>query len=119
MLGGKTCMKGLEPDLQAAESSVRHFERVLALTKHLATRGIAIRGHEYEPHFFGMWKIVAGSFPHRYQFLWDARDQILTISEASFNEFGSQDGDWKPYGERSIDARHGADPFKYVQEFFE
>lgn len=108
----------LEPDLQVSESSVRHFERVLALAKHLAARGIAVRGHEYNPHFFGMWKIVAGSFNYRYQFLWDDREQILTISEASFGEFGNQDADWKPCGEKNIDARQGADPFKHIQEFF-
>ena len=111
-------MKKLPPDPREAEASVRHFERVLTLTKHFAARGIAVRGHEYYPHFFGMWKIIAGSFEHRYQFLWDAREQILSISDASFGEFGGQDKEWKPYGERSIDARNGEDPLKYVQEFF-
>ena len=89
------------------------------MAKHLASRGVAVRQHEYDPHFFGMWKIVAGTFEHRFQFIWDAREQILTISEASFGEFGSQQADWQAYGERSIDARQGADPFKYVEEFFD
>lgn len=105
--------------MKQCEASIQHFESVLALSKQLATRGIAIREHDYAPHFFGMWKIVAGSFEHRYQFLWDDRDQFLTISEASFGEFGSREADWKELSSRFIDARHGEDPFKHVQQYFE
>jgi len=111
-------MKPHAQDMNQCETSIRHFECVLALSKRLATRGIAIRGHEYDPHFFGMWKIVAGSFDHRYQFLWDARDQILTISEASFGKFGGQEADWMELAERCVDARHGGDPYKHVEEYF-
>lgn len=106
-----------ESDSRDAEASVRHFERVLELTKHLAAKGVVVRGHEYAPHFFGMWKIVAGSIEHRYQFIWDARDQVLSVSEATFGSLGSQAGNWRPCGELTIDARRGADPFKYVEEF--
>jgi hypothetical protein len=112
-------MKSQAPDSKEGEASVRHFERVLALTKNLAVRGVAVRGHEYYPHFFGMWKIIAGSFEHRYQFLRDARDQILCISEASFDEFGNELADWKKVAEREINARQGADPFRHVEQYFE
>lgn len=111
-------MKSMKPDMRQCETSNRHFERILALAKQLANRGIAVRGHEYYPHFFGMWMIIAGSFEHRYRFLWDDRDQILTISEASFDEFGNQDTDWKELADRYVDARHGEDPFKHVDVYF-
>jgi hypothetical protein len=94
-----------------------HFESVLKLTRALAEFGVAIRGHEYYPHFFGMWMLIAGSFRHTYRFLWDDRDQVLTVSEAKFEEFGNQEGDWREVLEEVIDRRHGADPFAFVENY--
>jgi hypothetical protein len=103
---------------QPGTNHIKHFERMLLLARGLDALGVSICGHEYDPHFFGMWKVIAGSFDHRYQFLWDDRDQVLTVSEGFFGEFGSQEGDWKQIREIGIDARKGADPFKYVEDFF-
>lgn len=116
MLGTCAFQMKSKPNGQA-EDSIAHFQQVLELAHALASRGVAIRGHEYDPHFFGMWKIVAGSFEHRFQFLWDDRDQVLTICEAEFQEFGNSSPDWAEIEERIIDRRSRANPFAYIDEF--
>ena len=110
-------MKPAKSAPEECESSVKHFKRVLALAENLASLGIRIRGHHYEPHFFGMWEIIAGSFNQRWKFLWDDRDQILFISKATFNEFGSIENDWIKISDEDIDARRGVDPFLFVERF--
>lgn len=118
-LGSTPTMKPPPSTTHDCEASAQHFSRMEKVARHLANRAMAIRGYEYYPHFFGMWKIEAGSFDRRFQFLWDGREQTLTISEGVFEEFGKIVGDWKLVFEEVIDARHGADPFSHVEHFFD
>jgi hypothetical protein len=105
-----------EPNLY--EMATAHFGRVLLLAKRLREARVDIHRHEYDPHFCGMWKIIAGSNRHRFLFIWDGRNQVLTIQESFFSPLGSWEGDWKELRKVSNDVRNGADPFKCVEGFF-
>jgi hypothetical protein len=95
-----------------------HFERLLSLTRHLGDMGVDIHGHEYDPHFSETWKIIAGSYRHRFQFRWDGNVHVLTVSEAFFDILGSWESNWKELRKVDIDVSNGGDPFKYVNDFF-
>ena len=97
---------------------VAHFDRVVSLAKRLMEGGTDIHYHEYDPHFFETWQIIAGSYRHRFQFIWNGRNQILTIGEAFFGKLGSLEGDWKRLRELVIDAKNGVDPIQYLVAFF-
>jgi len=99
-----------------SDMAIRHFERVLLLAGKLASRGISIYEHKFDPLFFGSWYLVAGTRHHRFKFFWDGRDECFTVERSSFPD-GSFRGDWQRVTDHSVDARHGADPFQYVEEF--
>ena len=98
---------------------IAHFERLLLLAKQLGDIGVDIHGHEYDPHFSETWKIIAGSYRHRFQFRWDGNVCVLTVSEAFFDILGASEGNWKELRKVHIDVSIGAvAPFKYVNDFF-
>ena len=101
------------------QRSIKHFERMLKVANHWADNNIEIREHEYAPYFFGMWKVIAGNSEHRYQFVWDAREQELSIDDARFGNHGQQLTEWESYGMRKIDTRNGEDPFDFLIRFFD
>jgi hypothetical protein len=100
------------------EIILAHFESVVLLAKHLKEAGTDIHEHEYDYHSFGTWKIVAGSYRHRFRFIWDGRKQVLTISESFFSVVSNWGDDWKELRTVEIGAERGADPIKYLEEFF-
>jgi hypothetical protein len=100
------------------EIVLAHFERVVLLARHLNKTGADIHGHEYDYQSFGTWKMIAGSYRHRFQFLWDGRKRILTISDSFFTNLSNMGGDWKEFRKVEIDTDKGADPLKYLEDFF-
>ena len=100
-----------------SEIVISHLERVLRLTKKLKDSAIDLHGHEYDPHSES-WKIVAGSYRHRFLFRWNGRTQVLSVSEAFFEILGSWESDWKDVQQVNIDAQSDGDPFRFVEKFF-
>ena len=99
-----------------SDMAIRHLEGVLLLAGRLASRGISIYEHKFDPLFFGSWYLVAGTRHHRFKFFWDGRDECFTVERSSFPD-GSFRGDWQRVADASVDTRHGADPFQYVEDF--
>ena len=100
------------------ESVLAHFKRVTLLASHLNKAGVDIHGHDYDYHSFGTWRIIAGSYRHRFQFLWDGRKRILTISDSFFTTLANMGGVWKEIRKVEIETDKGVDPLKYVEDFF-
>jgi len=99
-----------------SEMAIRHFERILLLARNLASRGVSIYEQKFDPLFFGSWYLVAGTRHRRYKFFWDGRDECFTVEQASFPDGGSL-VTWQRIADHSVDARRGADPFQYVEDF--
>ncbi|HEY9174149.1 MAG TPA: hypothetical protein VI136_17845 [Verrucomicrobiae bacterium] len=105
------------------EHGVRHFERVLRLALNLASCGVAIHKHNYDPHFNSAWELVAGTHTHALKFFWDARDQFFTMRQAELKDSGygtvkmPYDHEWQLVGEESVDVRGGADEMEFLERY--
>lgn len=99
-----------------SDMAIRHFESVLLLARNLASEGVSIYEHKFDPLFFGSWYLIAGTRHRRVKFFWDGRDECFTVEQASFSDGGSR-GDWQRVTDHSVDTRRGADPFQYVQDY--
>lgn len=99
------------------QMAIQHFERILLLAKYLSSRGISIYEEKFDPLFFGSWYVIVGTRHHRFKFFWDGRDEWLTIEESEFPDSGSR-GQWRRIADQAVDARHGEDPFKHIEEHF-
>ena len=95
---------------------IAHFQRIISLARKLGELGTDVHSHEYDPHFAETWKIIAGSYRHRFQFRWDGHIRVLTVSEAFFDILGSLEGNWKEL--RKVNVSDHTDPFKYLEDFF-
>src|SRR5687768_11016624 len=106
---------GEEPNQD--EVVLAHFERVSSLAKCLRDVQAHIHSHEYDYHSFGTWKIVAGSYRHRFRFHWEGRKQLLTVSESFFAVLDNE-AHWKELERVAIDTDKGEDPLRHIEQFF-
>ena len=104
--------------LDQSDIVVAHFERVLSLAKFLAARRATIHEHRYDYQCFGSWTIVAGSYRHRLQFVWDGKERLLTINEAFFSELNNWGVEWKNVREVELGTDVNAEPLRCIEEFF-
>lgn len=85
----------------AAEIFIRYTEEVLAVARRLLSRGVTVHAHECSSVHFGSWSVVAGVEQERFQFCWDGRTLVLTISQ-SVRLQGRRD--WEPL--HTLNVRH-------------
>lgn len=118
-------MKETEQDRHRmdCERGVQHFERLQRLARNLASFGVAIHWHEYDPHFNSVWQLVAGTHTHALKFFWDARDQFFTIRQATLKDSGygtvkmPSDYEWQRVGDELVDVRRGADEIEFLERY--
>jgi hypothetical protein len=101
-----------------AESSVRHFERVSALSVRLAVLGVAIYEHSWHSLVFGSWVLVAGSRHRRFRFCWDGREFFIDVSRSEHPSGGIR-AQWIPVTNDRLPSGAPSAPIQYVENFFQ
>jgi hypothetical protein len=98
-------------------SSIRHFQRLLALAESLRAIGVSLYHHEWHSLVMGSWSLTAGTRHQSFFFAWDGREGFITIQGPFHAGQGSGSKSPSVANER-LGLGPSVDPFQYVEHFF-
>ena len=68
------------------DASLKHFTRMRSLAADLAQRHIAIYEHQVHLLAFGSFTVQVGTRHKRWRFVWDGKDDVMTVSFAAVSD---------------------------------
>ena len=101
-----------------ADSAIEHLKRVASLADSLKKMGAAIYEHHLDCLCFGSWTISAGRRKDCFEFSWDGRDFVLSVSRSS-DISGGRPQTWLPLENHKLSPDDGKDPLAFIDEFFQ
>jgi hypothetical protein len=105
-------------NLEDADGSIRHIQRLLALAESLRALGASVYRHEWHELAMGSWSLTAGTRHRSYLFTWDGRDGVIAV-QGPFHA-GQGSGSRSPsIASEQLGVPPSVDPFHYVERFFE